>query len=100
MLKHTNVYYAAYDVSDNDVREAIIRILKDSGLVRIQKSVFCGKLQGQLKKDVLEKIRVLVREPDSFFLIMNCSSCFEKFVSIGASPNFTYVDDSNEGLVF
>ena len=100
-MKHDNTYYAVYDVGSDDTRQAIIRILKDAGLVRIQKSVFCGRMPKQLKKDVLVSMkRVINEETDSFFLIMNCHDCFGKFISIGMDPNFTYVDEDNKGLVF
>lgn len=100
-MKHDNTYYAVYDVAADDTRQAIIRILKDGGLVRIQKSVFCGRMSAQLKKDILENIKqVIDKETDSFFLVMNCHDCFKKFISMGQDPNFTYVDETNRGLVF
>ena len=50
-----NMYYAVYDITDNSTRSSVIHILKNQGFSRIQKSVFCGSLSGQNKKDLIKK---------------------------------------------
>jgi len=44
-----------YDITDNNLRSKVADILKDFGLVRIQKSAFIGYLTSEERKD-LEKI--------------------------------------------
>ncbi len=49
-----------YDITNDSLRNKIAEILKDFGLMRIQKSAFIGYLSSQERKD-LEK--VLSRKP-------------------------------------
>ncbi len=44
-----------YDITDDNLRNKIAEILKDFGLVRIQKSAFIGYLTSEERKD-LEKV--------------------------------------------
>jgi CRISPR-associated protein Cas2 len=93
-------YYAIYDVSDNAIRTGIIRILKDAGFVRVQKSAFCGTLSGQEKKDLLERIKFVMKdEDDSFYLILTCNQCFGKISVVGRGFDFEYVKGKKPGMV-
>jgi CRISPR-associated protein Cas2 len=93
-------YYAIYDVSDNAVRSSIIHILKNAGLVRVQKSAFCGTLSGQEKKDLLERIKfVMSDQDDSFYLIQTCNRCFGKISILGKGFDSEYVRGKKAGLV-
>jgi CRISPR-associated protein Cas2 len=79
-----NSYYAVYDISDDLVRKNVIRILKNAGFVRIQKSAFCGTLVNQKKKDLLEDIKqIIADERDSFYLILTCEQCFGRISIVG-----------------
>lgn len=94
------MYYAVYDITENPTRESVIHILKDASLVRIQKSVFCGRLSGQQKKDLIEKIKLTIsQEDDSFYLIMSCNQCFGKIVTIGQDFDSDYVSDKKPSIV-
>ena len=94
------IYYAVYDITDNRTRDNVIQILKDAALVRIQKSVFCGKLSIQEKKDLIEKIQMFVSdENDSFYLIMSCNSCFGNVITIGKSFDNAYVSNLKPSIV-
>ena len=94
------MYYAVYDITENSTRESVIHILKDASLVRIQKSVFCGRLSGQQKKDLVEKIKtIIVHEEDSFYLIISCSQCFGKIITIGKNFDVDYVSDKKPSVV-
>jgi len=86
-----NMYYAAYDISNNRTREKLIRTLKDAGFERIQKSIFCGKISSQQKKDLLEKIKQKMEPKDSFYLILTCENCFGKIKTIGQAFDKEYV---------
>lgn len=94
-----NMYYATYDVSDNGIRESIIHILKNSGFTRIQKSVFCGKISNQQKKDIVEKIKIVIGETDSFYLMMACSTCFGKMNIVGKGFDKEYVSDEKNSMI-
>jgi CRISPR-associated endonuclease Cas2 len=89
-----------YDISDDLRRETIIQILKDASLTRIQKSVFCGKLSRQRKKDLLAKIKnIICVDDDSFYLIMNCNLCFSQTAIIGQGFDIEYISNKKESMV-
>ncbi len=96
-MKH--VYYAVYDVSDDAARERTILALKAQGFVRIQKSVFCAPISGQQKKDLLESVRTILSESDSFYLLRSCSSCFGKIDVVGAGFDRQYVAGKRDAMV-
>ena len=96
-----SVYYATYDISQDSIRDTIINILKDAGLSRIQKSVFCGIISIQEKKDLTEKIKKIINyDTDSFYLIMNCNQCFGKILLIGNDFDLQYATNSKPSMVF
>ena len=94
-----SMYYAVYDISDNGIRTSLIQILKDHGFVRIQKSVFCGNLAVQQKKDLIESIKPILTENDSFYLMLSCNSCFGKIMIVGKGFDKEYVSDTKGSMV-
>lgn len=94
-----SMYYAVYDIADNGVRTSVIHALKNHGMVRIQKSVFCGSMSVQQKKDLAETIKMLVTENDSFYLMLSCSQCFGKVLIIGRGFDREYVADRKGGMI-
>lgn len=94
------LYYAVYDITEHNTREVIIQMLKDAGMTRIQKSVFCGRLSGQQKKDLMTNvISTISEEVDSFYLIMNCSQCFGRLLTVGKEVDMDYVTDKRQSMV-
>jgi len=93
------MYYAVYDVSDNQTRTRVAQVLKDAGFVRVQKSVFCGSLSSQQKKDLVEKLKRIAASSDSVYLILTCHKCFGKVTIIGQGFDQEYVAGELEGLV-
>ena len=94
------MYYAVYDVSANSIRNAIIHTLKNIGFTRIQKSVFCGRISSQQKKDLIEQIKIIIKnDDDSFYLIMSCHQCFGKIQIIGKGFDTAYVMDQKHSEV-
>lgn len=95
------MYYSTYDITNNGIRETVIQILKDAGLVRIQKSVFCGNVSNQQKKDLIEKIKSTInQEEDSFYLMVSCNQCFGKIITIGQDFDTQYVQGKRPSMVF
>lgn len=94
-----NMYYAVYDIADDSTRTAVIHILKNSGFVRIQKSVFCGRISGQQRKDLIEMTKSTVQENDSFYLILACNQCFGKIQIVGKGFDKEYVADEKSSVV-
>jgi len=46
-----------YDITDDSLRLKIAEILKDMGLIRIQKSAFIGEMTSQEREDMEEVLR-------------------------------------------
>jgi len=89
-----NMYYAIYDITDNSTRSSLVYILKNAGFIRIQKSVFCGNISSQQKKDVIELVKNIMEDKDdSFYLILTCRQCFGKIETIGKGFDKEYVSD-------
>ena len=96
----SNMYYAVYDITDDSIRSNIVQILKNIGFVRIQKSVFCGNLTSQQRKDIIEMVKITMRsDNDSFYLILACKQCFGKIQIIGKGFDKEYVADEKESMV-
>jgi CRISPR-associated protein Cas2 len=93
------MYYAVYDVTDDSTRTSVIHVLKNAGFVRIQKSVFCGKISGQQRKDLIETVKATVQENDSFYLILACNQCFGKIQIVGKGFDKEYVADEKPSVV-
>jgi len=94
-----NMYYAVYDISDNKTRTHTIQALKNIGFVRIQKSVFCGSLSTQQKKDLIENLKRITAEDESVYLILACQKCFGKVTIIGHGFDKEYVANELESMV-
>ncbi len=95
------MYYATYDITEDSIRKSVIQILKDGGMVRIQKSVFCGNISNQQKKDLIEQIKNTInQEVDSFYLIISCNQCFGKITTIGRNFDSQYVQGKRPSMVF
>ncbi len=94
-----NMYYAVYDISEDKTRARTIQALKDVGFVRIQKSVFCGSLSSQQKKDLIETLKRITGENESVYLILACQKCFGKVTIIGHGFDKEYVANDLEGMV-
>ncbi len=94
-----SMYYAVYDISDDKTRIRTIQALKNMGFVRIQKSVFCGSLSSQQKKDLIEILKRITGENESVYLILACQKCFGKVTIIGHGFDKEYVADDLESLV-
>ena len=93
------MYYAVYDISDNKTRTQTIQALKNIGFVRIQKSVFCGSLSTQQKKDLIENLKRITAEDESVYLILTCQTCFGKVTIIGHGFDKEYVANELESMV-
>lgn len=93
-------YYGIYDISDNGIRNNVIRILKDLGFIRIQESVFCGLLSTQQKKDLIENIKkIILKNTDSFLLVLSCKQCFGKVISLGKTMDLEWIVNNDEAIV-
>lgn len=59
-----------YDVSDNRRRLELANMLKSYGLVRVQRSMFLGKVSSQTLKDIVRKAsRIIDKQTDVVHVI-------------------------------
>ena len=93
------MHYAVYDISDDSSRTAITHALKNQGFARIQKSVFCAAISGQQKKDLLEVVKAILSDDDSFYLILSCNACFGKVDIVGRGFDREYVSGRRGSMV-
>ncbi|MER5175733.1 MAG: CRISPR-associated endonuclease Cas2 [Candidatus Nitrosocosmicus sp.] len=101
MSQALSAYYGIYDISDNGIRNNVIQILKDLGFIRIQESVFCGSLSTQQKKDLIADVKkIIVKDTDSFLLVLSCKQCFRKVVSLGKTMDLDLIVNNDEAIVF
>lgn len=81
-----------YDVSEDDVREKLKRLLEDYGAKRIQYSAFIADLEESQLIEVLQKAERLLKGTNgSLIAIPVCSRDEEKTISIGGLADETTV---------
>ncbi len=100
MVKNNGIiYYAAYDITEDNIRNKVIIILRKYGMDRIQKSLFCGRLNGQSLKDLKEEVSAIVDGNNSLYLIPTTSALADKVITIGVGFDKDYIYDKKAGEV-
>ena len=82
------IHWVLYDISDSNKRKHLVQLLKDYSLIRIQKSVFIGKLTQKGNNALKKELTCLFESDqsqlnDSVFIISICNSCVKKTFSLG-----------------
>lgn len=81
----------AYDIIDNKIRNKIIEILLEVGLIRIQKSIFFGEINEQKIKKIVKKIQDIIdKEKDSVYFFKMCEKDFTKMNYFGKNIEIYY----------
>lgn len=52
------LYWVMYDITETKIRNKVIKVLKDKGLYRVQKSIFLGKLN----KNQKDELKIIVEQ--------------------------------------
>lgn len=64
-----------YDITEDDVRLKVAEACKESGLIRIQKSAFLGKINSQRRKNLKHKLqRILGNEAGNIQIFLICEA--------------------------
>ena len=79
------MYWLLYDISDTEKRNKMVRLCKDYGLSRIQKSCFAGEILSIKVELFKEKVKDLVSDGDSVIMFPMTDSMMEKIVEWGES---------------
>ncbi|MBN2535676.1 MAG: CRISPR-associated endonuclease Cas2 [Spirochaetales bacterium] len=88
-----------YDISDDKVRKKIIRIAQQSGLYRVQKSVFLGNIDNNtMDEAVLRSEEVLNEDTDSLYVFPMCKQDFKSVILKGKAFDKSMVTDEVKAL--
>ena len=83
-----------YDISDNKVRNNIVKIAREYGLYRVQKSVFLGNVnKNKMDEIILESKKVINLKEDSVYIFPMCENDFKMAVLLGQSFDKELVTD-------
>jgi len=89
--------WAIYDISDNKKRNKIVKMCKNAGLYRVQKSVFLGDIdKNSIDELSLQSQEIIDEETDSVYIFPMCKDDFEKVILLGKAFDKKFV--SNEVL--
>ena len=88
------VVWLIYDISDNKIRNKIVKLCKDYGLYRVQKSVFLGTLnRNEIDSLFLESKDLIDMETDSLYIFPLCDEDFKKIKLLGQAFDKKLVSD-------
>lgn len=63
------LYWVMYDISNNRIRNNVIKACKNRGLYRVQKSIFLGELNKNEKDELKIEVELLAdMETDSIYI--------------------------------
>ena len=86
--------WVVYDISENKIRNRIVKLCKGYGLYRVQKSVFLGDLnKNQLDSLALESEHIIDIDTDSTYVFPMCEDCFKKIKLLGKAFDKDLVTD-------
>ena len=79
--------WVIYDISKNRTRQRIAKRCRFYGLVRVQKSVFLGKMKGKwLKRMYNELSQSINQRTDRIFIVPISTGNFDRIMQAGAPP--------------
>ena len=94
MCGQTMLTWVIYDITENKIRNRIVKLCKDYGLYRVQKSVFIGDLNKNLIDSIiLESKEIIDESTDSTYIFPMCNDCFKKIELLGKAFDKDLVSD-------
>lgn len=75
--------WVIYDISENKIRNKIVKICKKYGLYRVQKSAFLGDLNNNQWDSLAIECEDFIEDTDSVYVFPMCGSCFKTIKLIG-----------------
>ena len=86
--------WAIYDITNNKVRRKIVKICKNIGLYRVQKSVFLGDInKNGLDELSLQSKDLIDEKKDSVYIFPMCKPDFENVILLGQAFDKRIVAD-------
>ncbi|HSA05825.1 MAG TPA: CRISPR-associated endonuclease Cas2 [Candidatus Gastranaerophilales bacterium] len=91
--------WAIYDISKNKIRTKIVKLCKNVGLYRVQKSVFLGKLEpNDIDELKVQSGDLIDEKTDSVYIFPMCDADFKKAVLLGQAFDEALVTDQIKEL--
>ncbi len=86
--------WVVYDISKNKTRNKVIKLCKEAGLYRVQKSVFLGNVE----RNRIDELHVqcgdsIDNKTDSLYIFPMCEDDFRKVKTSGNAFDKTLVSD-------
>ncbi len=86
--------WVIYDIVDDKMRNRVAKTLKKAGLIRVQKSVFLGKLESNRFDELGEQCLDLINgAKDSVYLFPFCQEDFRRIQVLGQGFDKKLVND-------
>ena len=86
--------WVIYDIAENKVRNKVVKLCKNYGLYRVQKSVFLGELnKNDTDSIALETEGLIDMNFDSVYIFPMCDDCFKKIKLKGQAFDKELVTD-------
>jgi len=93
--------WVVYDISEDKIRNRIIRFCKDAGLYRVQKSVFLGDVESnRIDELYLRCEKILDSKTDSLYIFPMCRADFDKVKTAGNAFDRELVSDEVLSMFF
>ena len=93
--------WAIYDITDDKIRQKIVKLCKTYGLYRVQKSVFLGDLNNNILDEfALQSEELIDPDKDSVYIFPMCEQDFKKVKLLGQAFDKDLVSDKILQLFF
>jgi CRISPR-associated protein Cas2 len=93
--------WAIYDITSNKIRNKIIKYCKNTGLYRVQKSVFLGNINAnEIDELKVQSEEIINPETDSVYIFPMCDKDFKKAILLGQAFDEALVTDQVKELFF
>lgn len=79
-------YCVAYDISSNRLRLRVVKLCKQAGLLRLQKSVFAGRTAPERMADFEREARALLPPTDRLCIIPLDAAAWQSLLLFGQNP--------------
>jgi CRISPR-associated protein Cas2 len=97
------ICFIMYDIEDNKIRREVAKYLLKKGCQRVQKSVFLGKMDYVIFRDMhqtLREIQEVYENDDSILLVPLSENDLQKMKMIGRNINFELTLGQRNTLFF
>jgi CRISPR-associated protein Cas2 len=92
--------WAIYDISSDKIRTRVAKFCEQSGLYRVQKSVFLGEMEPSRIDELAERSREEIdEEHDRVYIFPMCEKDFRRVKTIGQAFDEDLVTDEIKSLI-